>query len=64
MKDVLSKVLNELFFSSKNIIGIPVKQRSKFEGWLKIELAYRLSKEKKSAESNLKKHMIIRKGPT
>ena len=44
MKTILLKSIKSILQSNQNLLSIAIKQRAKFEGWLKFELAYELWK--------------------
>ena len=43
MKLLLNYLICSILKEQGNVVNIAMKQRSKFEGWLKLELAHRLS---------------------
>lgn len=44
METLLLETINEILLAHKELMKIPIRQKAKFEGWLKFELAYSLEK--------------------
>lgn len=42
MDNLICKAISELLIDRKDLLRIPLRQKAKFEGWLKFELAHRL----------------------
>ncbi len=42
MDNLIRKLISNIISENGGLINIPLKQRAKFEGWLKFELAYKL----------------------
>lgn len=42
MDKIIRKALSEIILSHQELLKIPMKQKAKFEGWLKFELAFKL----------------------
>lgn len=43
MEKLLNNLIEEIINEHINLLNIAIKQRAKFEGWLKIELANKLA---------------------
>jgi len=44
MDEIVRKGIIEIISRNKSLLRIPIRQKAKFEGWLKFELAYYLEK--------------------
>ena len=50
MEKLLNNCIVEILSANEDLVSIAVKQRAKFEGWLKFELANKLKKSNKNTE--------------
>lgn len=44
MDKLINKTISEILIERKDLLRIPIRQKAKFEGWLKFELAHYLEK--------------------